>query len=491
MKYFTLYTLKLSLAAVLLTLMACAETPQEKADTEAVISYQRPGKLTALDEYIAKPDDSYSWKLLKENKRPGYTEYLIDMNSQTWRDIEDVDRPLWQHWITLVVPDKPCSDTALLLISGGSNGRKPPEKVPGEVFKLAQGTECAVAQLSMIPNQKLTFHQDGVGRTEDDLIGYTWDQYMKTGDATWLARFPMVKATVRAMDSIQALLAEINNGKQAVKDFVLVGASKRGWTTWLGGAVDSRVKAIVPIVIDVLDVAASMKHHYAAYGFWSPAVGNYVQHKIFQRMGEPRLDEIYDLVDPISYLDRLNLPKFMINGSGDEFFLPDSTQFYFDRLEGEKLLRYVPNAGHGLKNTDVLYSVGAFFKMVAQDVKRPEVKWQFQDDGSIRVTSDQPVKEAKLWVAHNKQARDFRLEMLDTYQNAYVATVLKPEVDGSYVGKPEVSSQGWTAYFVEFTFDTDVNLPLKLSSEIRISPNTLPFADKDSSQDNGVGPGKG
>lgn len=37
-----------------------------------------------------------------------------------------------------------------------------------------------------------------------------------------------------------------------LKNFVVGGASKRGWTTWTTAAVDDRVVAIVPVVIDLL-----------------------------------------------------------------------------------------------------------------------------------------------------------------------------------------------------------------------------------------------
>ena len=43
------------------------------------------------------------------------------------------------------------------------------------------------------------------------------------------------------------------------------------------------------------------------------------------------------------------MPKFMVYAAGDQFFLPDSSRFYFDDLKGEKYLRYVPNTDHSLR----------------------------------------------------------------------------------------------------------------------------------------------
>jgi hypothetical protein len=50
-----------------------------------------------LDDYIAKPDSTYSWKLLKTIPGEGYTTFVVDMKSQTWRAVPEVDRPVWQH----------------------------------------------------------------------------------------------------------------------------------------------------------------------------------------------------------------------------------------------------------------------------------------------------------------------------------------------------------------------------------------------------------
>ena len=69
------------------------------------------------------------------------------------------------------------------------------------------------------------------------------------------------------------------------------------------------------------------------------------------------------------------MPKLMLNASGDQFFLPDSSQFYFDDLKGEKYLRYVPNTSHALDKSDALETLHAFYASVVNGTERPQIKW--------------------------------------------------------------------------------------------------------------------
>ena len=55
---------------------------------------------TPLDDYVAKPDKSYRYEVVKTVSNELATVYVIDMVSQTWRTKEEVDRPQWRHWLT-------------------------------------------------------------------------------------------------------------------------------------------------------------------------------------------------------------------------------------------------------------------------------------------------------------------------------------------------------------------------------------------------------
>lgn len=430
---------------------------------------------TALDRYVRKPDPTYAWRIARAVQQDGATQFVVDLKSQTWRTEKEVSQPVWQHWLTVVKPDRPASKTAFLFISSGANGGEPPLGAEDRTIQIAKATNTVTAELRIVPNQPLVFHGDGQGRKEDDLIGYTWDQFLKTGDETWPARLPMVKSVVRAMDCVQELLASEQGGKVAIEKFVVAGGSKRGWTTWCTAAVDKRVEAIVPIVIDVLNVDVSMRHHVGVYGFYSLAINDYVQHKIMNRMGDPRLKQLYEIEDPYSYRERLTMPKLIVNATGDEFFCPDSSQFYFSQLPGEKHLRYVPNGNHSLRDTDALESLVAFYQCVLMNKPRPQYSWTMEPDGSIRVQSQTPPKQVNLWQANNPKTRDFRVA---TIGKAYTSTPLT-EQGSVYIGKIDPPASGWTAYFVEMVYDVGTQFPLKLTTGVRVLPDKLPHADVD------------
>ena len=138
----------------------------------------------------------------------------------------------------------------------------------------------------MVPNQALSYEGDSFasGR-KNELIAYNWKRFLDEGEPIWLTRLPMTKAAVRAMDALSEL-------DDRLKRFYVMGASKRGWTTWTTAAVDERVVGISPIVIDLLNIRPSFVHHYRAYGFWAPSVGDYFREGVMDRFDSKEYQEL-------------------------------------------------------------------------------------------------------------------------------------------------------------------------------------------------------
>ena len=430
------------------------------------------GADTALDRYVKKPDPSYRYNLVSSTPGDGYTTYVIDLTSQTWRQPSEVDRTVWKHWLTIVKPDGVTSRTGFLFITGGSTKDKAPAKAAQSYIENALTTHSVVAELQDVPNEPVQFAGESHTRNEDGIIAYTWMKYMKTGDETWPLRLPMTKAAVRAMDTITSFMATPQAGALPVDRFVVSGGSKRGWTTWTTAAVDKRVVAIVPASIDLLNLEKSFDHHYRVYGFFAPAVKDYVEEGVMDQTGTPEYRKLLEIEEPYNYRDRLTMPKFMIQGAGDQFFLPDSSRFYFDDLKGEKYLRYIPNTDHGLKGTDALESSLAFYQAFLNGTPRPRFSWTFEADGSIRVVARDKPAVAKLWQATNPDARDFRLM---TIGPAYRGEELRDQGGGVYIGLVPKPEKGWTAYFVELTWPGGGKYPFKFTTAVRVIPDTEPF----------------
>ena len=458
-----------------LALAGCSRNDNEAVPEPKTGAEAQPVKdeRTALDDYVAAPDTNYSFRVVSTTQGKDYSTHVLEMTSQRWLTTNEVDRPLWKHWMVLVRPEVVESTNALLFISGGANGGNPPKSADDTLVQIARATKSVLAELKMVPNQPLVFAGETEGRKEDSLIAYTWDKFLRTRDSKWPARLPMTKSAVRAMDTVTAFCASGEGGKVKVTGFVVAGGSKRGWTTWTTAAVDRRVVAIIPVVIDVLNIEPSMLHHYAAYGFWAPAIGDYTAFRIMDWTGTPEYHTLMKIVEPYQYRHRFTMPKFIVNAAGDQFFLPDSSQFYFNDLPGVKYLRYVPNADHSLKGSDAYETLQACYNAVLYNVHLPQFSWTLEGDGSLRVSAKDKPSTVKLWQATNPDARDFRLETLGP---AWESTTLNDQGGGAYVGKVAEPAKGWTGFFVELTFPNGTQSPpFKFTTQVRVVPDVLPY----------------
>src|SRR5688572_31965825 len=129
------------------------------------------------------------------------------------------------------------------------------------------------------------------------------------------------------------------------------------------------------IVIDTLNVERAAKHHFEAYGFFAPAIKDYIEIRLHEWMGTPQNRALMRIEDPYEYRARMTMPKFILNATGDQFFLLDGSRFYYDDLPGPKYLRYVPNADHSLRGTDAPLSVLGFYQARSEE-RRVGKEWR-------------------------------------------------------------------------------------------------------------------
>jgi PhoPQ-activated pathogenicity-related protein len=400
---------------------------------------------TALQEYVSTPDKSYGYELKDTQELDGCTVYKMELTSQTWHGI------VWRHALYAYVPeDTNHTSTALLFITGGKIGGQPSDEDMQTGCKLAKLSTMPVVFLHQVPNQPLLGD-----RVEDDLITESFLRYLESRDASWPLLFPMVKSATSAMTAVQQFAKEKHN--ISVDQFVVTGGSKRGWTTWLTAVADKRVAAIAPIVINTLNFGPQMKHQLDCWGEYSEQIADYTTKGLVDVMIKQPDVPLWRWVDPYTYRSKLSLPKLIINGTNDRYWTVDATNLYWDDLVGEKHLRYVPNAGHGLDDgrEGALITLAAFAQYVAEGRSMPKLDWNYQDaDGKLQldITSTAKPKSVRIWTA-NSGTKDFRDAK---WKSSEISTSDGGDGNGKgakYSGVVEKPKTGYLAAFGEATFD--------------------------------------
>ena len=377
----------------------------------------------ALFRYLGEASSQVSWEIVREAGRV----HELALRSQVWRGIP------WEHRLFICEPQVIRIDGAVLLFIAGDYGA-------GDEFRgleLARALGFPVALLFDTPVQPL------FGRREDDLIAYTFRRYLEEGDPDWPLLFPMVQGAAAAMRAVRAF-GEGHWDRGPAK-FIVSGASKRGWTTYLvAAALPEEVLGIVPMVFDVLNIPVQLENQRDFWGELSPMLAPYADQGLFEEEGDPRWHELLWLVDPYTYRHRLTMPKLIVLGTNDAYWPINALSLYWAGLPGPKHVLYVPNAGHSLGDGErAIGGMTAFARAVASGLPLPELRWEVKPGAagvSLRVRAPGEPEAARLWIA-TSPTRDFRGARWEEWPLA--------GGPGGYAAEIPRPREGWCAFFAE------------------------------------------
>ncbi len=394
-----------------------------------------------------------------------------ELNSQNWSPNELVNPKKWKHQVEVYIPQNPKNSYALVVINNGTNQDSDQNNKPADDYDLstlqtiATQTDSIVISISDIPNQPLVYENDAQPLREDYSVARSWDIFMKNP-----AQYELLPVHIPMAASVsQAIrLAKQELKSFGIKKFVVTGASKRGWTAWLTAMSNPDVEAVVPFVFNLLNTQKGLEHIYLSYGKnWPIAFYPYYQSRVDQQIQSPEFSKLMKIEDPFQYLaspyqTRLNITQYIINASGDDFYVPDNTRFYFNDLPAKKSLRVAPNSDHhGILNI-AGQSLVTFMRRFQNHENLPALNEQYFSRSLSIAFSERPVKLIQ-WTAINPDDRDFRYAC----GIRYTPTTLQPtnNLNVSLVPPP----QGWSANYIEATFQDGY----VATSQVYISPDNI------------------
>lgn len=418
---------------------------------QSFADFQDDKAKNALAEYVAKPDDSYGYKIKKITKRNDGVSYAeIVMTSQTWHEP-------WKHQLLIIIPStiRQNANHALLLVSGGrwnksfEDSNYVSKKLENNLWlyiNLANKIGTPIAVVSQVPYQPMW------GMKEDSLIAHTFSKYIETGDTNWPLLLPMVKSAVRAMDTVQDFAKK--EWSLDIKTFTVTGASKRGWTTWLTGAVDKRAAAIAPMVIDILNMGRQMERQQEVLGKgnFSENISEYTKRGMQLQTETPIGKSLLTIVDPYSYRENLTQTKVVILGTNDRYWTLDALNYYWNDLLGKKYILYVPNRGHKLSEyLKVMGTINAVHQNAAFGTALPNLTWHndtVKGKLSYTLKSDIEPLAVRAWFAESP-IKDFR----DASWNSANLKQRK----GRYNFKIKTPTDKCVAVFIEAEYEANMN----------------------------------
>jgi PhoPQ-activated pathogenicity-related protein len=395
------------------------------------------GGADALLDYVARPDPALAWTshLAGRQGRSAFRELVL--TSQVWRGIT------WRHQLFVVCPDNARAGRPAVLFMAGGNwrdrylappGRLAPPAGTARYVRLARRLQAPLAVLLQVPFQPLAG-----GLTEDALVAWSFGEFFATGDPVAPLLLPMVKAGSAALTAVTAIAR--HDCGVAPERFVVTGASKRGWATWLLAAADARVAGIVPTAFDAVRMDRQVQHQLALWGSLSPLLKDY--RPLVERLGTPAGDALLALVDPWRYRPRLDLPKLIVRGSNDAYWPPDSAGLYLAGMAPASLL-YLPNDGHVPADLARLTAgVVALADAVAAGSGLPAAALSATVvDGQVelQLTVNGPARGARFWVARSDHGA-FRHE-------PYAVARARRQGDGSFAARLSLQD-GYIAVFGE------------------------------------------
>ncbi|EEI9873812.1 PhoPQ-regulated protein [Salmonella enterica] len=402
------------------------------------------------------------YSLLEKKQRPGVMLQRFNLNSQTWSPQGVVSPERWQNGVDIYIPDSAREKNALVVINNGSNNNgsgtpvAPTNFNEEELSRIAIATRTVVISVSNVPNQVISYQGVTTPLGEDNSVAYSWKLFIgdthKYQDAS--LHIPMAASVSQAFR-----LAKKELTQQNINKFIVTGASKRGWAAWLTALSDPDVGAVVPFAMDLLNTQKSLEHMYQSYGKnWPVAFYPYYNQGIDQQVGTDKFARLMRLEDPLTYLntdmgDRLKIDKYIINASGDDFYVPDNSHFYYGLLPGSKSLRVVPNSTHNGILSVAEQSLITFVNRFQEKQKLPEITENVQSrgDGKKELVvnfSEKPVAILQ-WTARNPAARDFRYACDIKYNSVPVSLATGDNTLSISLTTPD---SGWQATYIEATF---------------------------------------
>ena len=202
------------------------------------------------------------------------------------------------------------------------------------------------------------------------------------------------------------------------------------------------------MVIDMLNMPATLNYQFKSYGAYSDQIEDYVKLEIPQSTSSKKGKAVTTMIDPYSYRSKLSVPKMIFIGTNDEYWTVDAIKWYINEIPGQTMIHYVPNAGHDLGGgAEALQTLSAMYGKMLNGESYPLINNHVKtENGKVVLdlnVTDQELKDIQIWSA-NSTDLDFRNEKFSSQSIGKGSKENHVEVD--------LPTSGYKAFYVDFKY---------------------------------------
>ena len=197
----------------LICLAACGEELASSSDDAAQKCFESNGQ--RFNQVLACYRAAEASQPLSYTKKDviqlaGVQKQSFGLTSQNWSQNGMVQPSDWKHDIDIYIPPDALSGRALIVVNNGLNvssnnsGIKPASDFTEAMsIAIARQTKTIVVSISNVPNQYLTYLDDGMARREDGSVAHSWKLFMESPKTR-----PFISLHVPMMEVIVKTIAD-------------------------------------------------------------------------------------------------------------------------------------------------------------------------------------------------------------------------------------------------------------------------------------------
>lgn len=249
---------------------------------------------------------------------------------------------------------------------------------------------------------------------ESDLMGFSMQKMMETGDLTWSGYYAIAKSYLRAITVMQ-LQPDIRAEKA-----VLLGCSKRGWAVGICGGADSgRVAGVMVSCFPGGNLLGMAANKYKAFG---PKIGGPSESRTGPGFQPPKhlLRTLNNPIgfghlmafDPYLWRDQIQSTYLVTIGTNDPFYGLETANEMFEQFSGDSAFLAIDNLPHTWISQKHLAAWRMWLRYNFKGEQIPQVITKVEKtETAVNITADVTFDESplavRLYYAYN-HSHDWR-----------------------------------------------------------------------------------